>query len=459
MIAGAPILSVAAMRAAEEAVFEKGVDPFALMQRAGQAAAEIIWRAGGKRDTLILCGPGNNGGDGYVVARTLADRGVPVRVATISEPRTDSAQKAAALWGGPIEDVMEAASASQIVDALFGIGLTRGLDDVLAHRFAALAEVAERTIAIDVPSGVDSDTGALLSLVPRIDLCLALGALKPAHVLGAAASLCRQTICLDIGLDPGDQPLRVLQKPRLSQPAWDAHKYRRGLVAVVPGAMPGAAALAAEAAARSGAGYVRLMAPAGNHVLPAALVVDEHAEAVADPRIAALLIGMGLGRSADAAMLLRHSLSHGHPAVVDADALHLLHQEGLVIIPSGSVLTPHGGEFDALFGVGDGSKIDRTLAAAKASHAVVVHKGADTVIAAPDGRVRVAKGSSPWLSTAGTGDVLAGIIAGRLAATRDPFMAACEGVWLHGEAARIAGPAFVADDLLNHISDAVGACL
>lgn len=456
-----PILSVAEMRVAEAAIFASGVEEYALMQRAGRAAAQLIWRAGGMRPTLVLCGPGNNGGDGYVIARALADKGVPVRLAASADPVTSSAKQARVDWGGPVEDIMTAQGAMQIVDALFGIGLTRGLDEALAGRLTELARMAERTYAVDVPSGVASDSGALLSAVPCFDLCIALGALKPAHVLRPAAMRFRQLICCDIGVDRAAARCFRLPKPRLMAPADDAHKYTRGMVAVVAGEMPGAAALSAQAAAPGGAGYVKLFGAQAIVDLPHAIVRaslrDEAARA--DPRIGALLIGPGLGRDEKAMAKFTHVADVRFPTVIDADGLYIIEKTGFSILPEKAVLTPHAGEFARLFPDIMGTAIEQAQAAATRSGAVVVLKGPTSVIAAPDGRTMVADRASRWLSTAGTGDVLAGLCASRLAVTGDPFQAACEAVWLQGEAARLAGPAFIADDLIGHIPLALAACL
>lgn len=458
---GTPILTAAQMRAAEQAVFASGVPDYALMERAGAAAAAIIWRAGGRRDTLVLCGPGNNGGDGYVIARLLRERGVAVRVAALGESRTPSSQRARAGWDGPVEDLAIAASATQLVDALFGTGLSRGLDGVVAARLGELTNAASHSHAIDLPSGVETDSGALLSPVPRFGLCIALGALKPAHLLYPAAGCFDRLIDAPIGIAAPDQ-IHRLEPPRLMAPGADAHKYIRGLVAVVGGSMPGAARLAARSAAASGAGMVRLFAMDGAVTGPDAIIHQQAqtaadvATALDDERIAVVLVGPGLGRDAGARDRLAAAVAAGHRLVLDADALTLVAVDA---IPHGSVLTPHEGEFRRLIGDLPGSKIDRARAAAAQCGAVVIYKGADSVMAAPDGRVAVAAGASSWLSTAGTGDVLAGLVAGRLAVTGDPFRAASEAVWLHGDAARRSGVAFVADDLPDALPAAIAARL
>src|SRR3990167_326416 len=256
---GGAILTAAEMRVAEAALFASGAPEYDVMIRAGRAAADIVWRVGARRDTLVLCGPGNNGGDGYVIARTLKEHGVPVRVAALTEPVTDSARRARADWNGPVEDVMTAAPAHQIVDALFGTGLSRGLDAAVAARLGELVEGAALSYAVDLPSGVATDTGAALSPVPHVDICIALGAWKRAHVLRPANQCWDRMVCCDIGIPAPDARVHRIARPRLSAPSDDAHKYTRGLVAMVAGEMAGASVLAAEAAARGGAGYVRLV--------------------------------------------------------------------------------------------------------------------------------------------------------------------------------------------------------
>jgi len=451
----APILTVAQMRAAEQALFDAGTDPYALMCRAGEGAADLIWRAGHKRDLLVLCGPGNIGGDGYVIARALRARGVPVRIAATGDPKTASATQARADWAGPVEDVLTAPPAAQVVDALFGIGLARGLDPALAAGLDARVRAASHSYALDVPSGVESDAAVALSTVPPFTHCLALGAWKPAHALMPARGFSARHVLVDIGIAAPADAVYLLGAPRIAAPPADAHKYTRGLVAVVGGAMPGAAALAAEAAARGGAGYVRLLAEDGALALSHAIV---RVAALDFERAKAVLVGPGLGRTPEARGRLEAALRAGPPVVADGDALWLLAEEGVQGLPAPAILTPHEGEFTRLFDLGEDNKIDRTRAAARMAGSVVVHKGPDTVIAAPDGRCAVAPPASPWLSTAGTGDVLAGLCAARLAVTGDPFRAACEAVWLHGAAARRAGPAFVADDLIPVLPAVLGAC-
>lgn len=465
---GAPILTAAQMREAEQRLFATGIPEYDVMERAGAACAEYIWRVGGHRSTLVLCGPGNNGGDGFVIARILKEHGAAVRVAAMGESGTPSSRTAREAWGGPIEDIATAKPALQLVDALFGTGLTRGLDKKLSARLAELVGKARHSFAIDLPSGMDSDTGACLSPVPMFDLCIALGSYKLSHLLQPAASRFHDRVCADIGIDAAGGALHLLEKPRLAAPSAASHKYNRGLVAIVGGFMAGASILAAEAAARAGAGYVKYLGKASGHLTTHAIVQthapDHYAvrDILADKRIAAVLAGPGFGRDEEAWTRLEPCLNSGLPLVLDADALILLADRGserLAVLPHRPILTPHEGEFARLFGTLKGSKVDRARQAAKTANAVIIYKGSDTVIAAPDGQAWIAPPSSPWLSTAGTGDVLAGLCAAQLATTGDPVTAARNAVWLQARAAHRAGPSFVADDLIPHIPAALAVCL
>ncbi len=444
-IDGRLILTATEMRAAEAAAMTGNVTVDTLMARAGDAVAVAVRRLAAGGPVLVLCGPGNNGGDGYVAATRLKAMGLPVRVAASASPASAACQTAAAGWDGPVERLSDAAPDPVLIDALFGTGLSRPIDDAVAVRLRDLAAAARLTIAVDLPSGVATDDGAVLSVPPVFDLALALGAVKPAHLLQPAARYARSVRLLDIGIAV-DGDAHILDRPSLPAPGPDAQKYTRGMVAVIAGAMPGAAELASVAAMRAGAGYVLLLGDTAGS--PHALVRKPlDATAIGDRRIGAVLVGSGLGRDDAARAKLAHAFDCGRPMVIDGDALRLTDPATIAVRAPGAILTPHGGEFDALFGKSDADKITRTRDAVRRSGAVVVFKGADTVIAAPDGRVRVAKDASDWLSTAGTGDVLAGTIAAMLAGLGDAFDAACAGVWLHGEAARRAGPAFIADDL------------
>ncbi|WP_298169978.1 NAD(P)H-hydrate dehydratase [Novosphingobium sp.] len=445
------VLDVAAMRAAEAALIDGGIPAQTLMEVAGRALGEWARRLGSGRPVTVLCGPGNNGGDGYVAARYLMEQGVPVTVIAAREPLTPEARTARALFLGEVHAPGAFPAGAVLLDCLFGSGLSRPLPDDLFALLTGLAEGHTLRIAADLPSGIEADSGAVLNPgLPTCNVTVALGAWKHAHYAMPAAPLMGALRLVEIGVAAVPGAARVLAKPRISPPAPDAHKYKRGLLAVVAGMMPGAALLSAEAAQRSGAGYVKLLAPARPEGVPPTLVCDvSDLAALADPRIAALLVGPGLGRSAEAAARLAAALSANRPIVIDADALVLLRPESPGMAPR--VLTPHEGEMAALeaaFGLAaTGTRRARALALAKAAKAVVLLKGPDSLIANPGGDVIVSPRASAWLSVAGSGDVLAGIIASRLAVHGDAFLAAQEGLWLHGEAARRCGPAFTAGDL------------
>ncbi len=445
------VLDVAAMRAAEAALIAAGTPAQALMETAGRALGEWARRLGAGRPVTVLCGPGNNGGDGYVAARHLMEHGVRVTVIAARQPSTPEAMTACSLYGGEVQCPGALPHGSVLLDCLFGSGLSRRLPDDLFFLLTGLAENHGLRIAADLPSGIEADSGEVLNPgLPAFDVTVALGAWKHAHFSMPAAPLMGALRLVDIGVAAVPGAAQVLAKPRIAPPAPDAHKYKRGLLAVVAGAMPGAALLSAEAAQRSGAGYVKLFAPSRPEGVPPALVCDvSDVAALGDPRIAAILVGPGLGRSDEAAARLAAALSADRPVVIDADALTLLRLESPGTAPR--VLTPHEGEMAALeasFGLSaKRTRRMRALALAEASAAVVVLKGPDSLIAAPDGFVTVSPRASSWLSVAGSGDVLAGIIASRLAVHGDAHRAAQEGLWLHGEAARVCGPAFTAGDL------------
>jgi len=456
---GRPILTADGMRAAEAAAIEAGTPVEELMERAGTLAAEAIGRFAGSAPALILCGPGNNGGDGFVIARALAERGLPVRVATLGEPRTSAARTARDRWSGPVEPLEGAPAAPLLVDALFGTGLTRGLDAATSGALLRLAGKALTRVAIDLPSGAATDDGSLFSPVPRFDMTVTFATLKPSHLLQPAARHMGRLVVADIGIE-ADSRLREIGRPHLPGPGPDDHKYSRGYVAVLAGEMPGAAALTAAAALRAGAGYVRLAANAMVANIPKAVVQGGSQEnLLQDKRIGALIVGPGLGRSDGAGHALSGAIRSGRPLVLDADALVLLAGGLDRLAGVDAILTPHSGEFDRLFGADEGAgKVERALAAAAQAGAVVVFKGADTVVAAPDGRAAIAPVASSWLASAGTGDVLAGIIAAMRARGLPSFVAACAGVWVHGAAAQEAGAGLIADDLIDALPAVLARC-
>lgn len=451
-----PILTVAQMRAAEQALVEGGDAVETLMERAGTGAADWIWRVAAGRPVTVLCGPGNNGGDGYVIARELTRRGAVTTVVAPMEPTTEAAIAAREAWGGTAD---AGGHGGVLVDCLFGSGLTRPLSRELTSLLNLEAARHHLRVAVDLPSGIDSDRAVALSDgLPAYDLTLALGAWKFAHWLMPAMPAMGERRLVPIGIGGPAAAATLLHRPLLAAPARDAHKYTRGLVLVVAGRMPGAAQLACDGALRAGAGAVRLSGASPSALQPDVVHKDEPlADLLADDRTGAVLVGPGLGRDGAARGKLAEILASGQAAVVDADALALLYPAEVANRTAPLVLTPHEGEMHRLadtFGIEGESKVARATALARSARAVVVAKGPDTVIAAPDGRTILAPSPTSWLAVAGTGDVLAGAIASRLATHGDPLAAACEGVWLHGEAARRAGPAMLASELALNMSAA-----
>lgn len=458
------VLTVAQMQAAEQALIDAGTSVDELMRIAGRGAADWVWRIAAGRPVTVLCGPGNNGGDGYVIAETLRQRGLSVCVVAPVAPKTGAAKNARQNYKGTCFSSGKEAKGHVLVDCLFGSGLTRPLSGEHELLLRDLANRHPVRIAVDLPSGVESDSGVLLNeRLPEYRLTIALGAWKFAHFRLPARGRMGDLKHVPIGVQAVDGAARLVDRPRLSSPDTGAHKYTRGLCAVVGGAMPGASLLASEAAMRAGAGYVKLLTHKRAAAAPAGLVVDQAQldEALSDKRIAALLVGPGLGRESEAQERLLAALGCKRPIVLDADALVLLEPD-MLHVGVEYLATPHDGELEALcraFAVVAPDRQSRALALAKASGMVIVAKGPDTLIAAPDGRVALAPSTSSWLSIAGTGDVLAGIAASRMATGRDPFTAACEAVWLHGTAARLCGAAFTADDLALAVSGAIAAAV
>ncbi|MFL6755935.1 MAG: NAD(P)H-hydrate dehydratase [Sphingomicrobium sp.] len=451
-MSGRPILTADAMRAAEQRAIDAGTSIETLMERAGAALAEAAYRFAGPVPTLILCGPGNNGGDGYVAARELAARAVDVRVAALAEPKSEAARSARSRWPGDVEPLgSQTRPTVLLIDALFGTGLKRSLEPAVSEQLSRISEASLVKIACDLPSGIETDSGAELSCIPSFDMTVAFGALKPAHLLHPSMHKCGRLVVADIGIEAGDEwhEIGAPQVPPLDS---GGHKYDRGLVHALAGTMPGAIALAAKAAALAGAGYVRVSTSRPIDGLPSAVVQMDNAP-VNDERIGCLLVGPGLG---DVPQVLTLALTSKAPKVIDADGIsHLGDPERLR--GQDAIITPHEGEFRRLFGDLAGSKAERALEAARRAGAVVVYKGPDTLVAAPDGRLGFAPMAHPWLASAGTGDVLAGLIAAMRARGLAAFDAACSGVWLHGRAADIAGPQLIADNLAEALPAAIAS--
>lgn len=466
-----PILTVAEMSAADQAAVAAGTPVSTLMERAGEAVAEAIKARWSPRSTVVLCGPGDNGGDGYVVARKLVEAGWPVRVLALaakSKPK-GAALAAAERWAGGVEalDPRALQGAELIVDALFGAGLSRPLDLALRDVLRAAEASGAPIVAVDLPSGLSGDLARPLGYAPRAKLTVTFHARKLAHALEPGRSLCGEIVVADIGLAAAPTPTfenaPELWAARLPWPVTETHKVERGRLLVVTGPVSatGAARLAARAGLRVGAGLVTLVSPPDAVLVNAAQATavmvrafggDADLQAMAD-QADALVIGPGAGVTDATRLNLQAVARTGVALVVDADALTVFRddpEELFAVLDRDDVLTPHLGEFERVFPRVMKTAPERLTAARRAAGeagAIVVLKGPDTVIAAPDGRAAVNLNGSPWLATAGSGDVLAGLIAGLVAQGMESFDAACAGVWIHAEAARGFGPGLISEDL------------
>jgi ADP-dependent NAD(P)H-hydrate dehydratase / NAD(P)H-hydrate epimerase len=469
------LLTPAEMAAVDLLAVTDGMPETVLMENAGRAVvAAIRARWPEPRPVAVLCGPGNNGGDGFVVARHLAEAGWRVRLGLLGERARlrGAAAHHAALWKGPVEALSPAVieGAALAVDALFGAGLTRAIEGDGKRTLEAAAAADIPMVAIDIPSGVDGASGHVLGVAPRAALTVTFFRKKPGHLLAPGKFLCGEVVLADIGIDA-----RLLDTLRLrcfengpavwlDQFPWprpDGHKYRRGHALIAGGEiMTGAARLAARAAARVGAGLVTIAAPerawgvyaaalTGIIVLPVGGPKDFE-ELLADERRNAVLIGPGGGVSPETYDQAMASLTAKKATVIDADALSVFADRTKILIAAiegPCIMTPHEGEFSRLFPRG-GDRLARARWAASQSGAVILLKGPDTAIVAPDGQAIINGNAPPDLATAGSGDVLSGMIVGLLAQGMEPFLAAAAAAWLHGEAAHEFGPGLTAEDII-----------
>ena len=473
------IVTVAEMYAADRFAAEHGVPSLTLMENAGRAVADEIVKRWPPRKTIVLCGPGNNGGDGFVVARLLKARGWGVRLALLGsrEALKGDAAHMAARWTGDVQALSprELAGAELVVDALFGAGLQRPLEGAARDIVLALNRADAPVVAVDIPSGLHGDLGrALDEVCVQADATVTFFRKKPAHVLMPGRMECGDVVVFQIGIP--DAALEFIQ-PRIFEngpelwgrdfPRPDplGHKYARGHALIVsgPAFATGAARLAARGALRIGAGLASVASPPDAVAVNAAhltsIMVKPFADAAAlagllrDKRFNAVVIGPGCGVGLPTRELVSAVMESGAAAVLDADALTSFAADPKALFrllrPS-SVLTPHEGEFEAVFpGLlkRSPSRVEAVRAAAAAAKCVVLLKGPDTAVAEPSGRLCISTNAPPQLATAGSGDVLAGFIAGLLAQGMEPFKAAAAAAWLHGEAANLFGPGLISEDL------------
>lgn len=483
------LLSPAEMAEADRLAIAAGpFDGIGLMRRAGQAVASVVLaRYPGARRVHVLCGPGNNGGDGYVIARLLRESGVDVSVWASGKPRPGSDAEIAArefsVEPKPLDE-FAGEPGSVVVDALYGAGLSKPLSGDAARAVEAAQGLP--VIAVDLPSGVSGDSGKMLGSAFRAEVTVTFARKKPGHLLLPGREYCGEVVLADIGIADAIIEHLAVKTFENTPPLWladfplpaiDTHKYKRGHVGVFSGgpSSTGAARLSAFAAARSGAGAVTVLSPANAMQVNAAHLtsimlrkVSDNADLTAyldDKRPSAFVLGPGFGVGEKAREFALAVLGGGQGKsngveglVLDADGITSFRDApASLFITAGAkgapalVMTPHEGEFGRLFSslASDESlsKLEKARKAAQRSHAVIVYKGADTVIAAPDGRAAINANGAPWLATAGSGDVLAGLIAGLLAQGMPAFEAACAAVWLHAEAGSRFGPGLIAEDL------------
>jgi len=473
------VLNVEQMYAADRWAMSRGTSGVALMEAAGRACTDAILERFQKTSVSVLCGPGNNGGDGFVVARLLRDHGWNVSLFLLGERSSlqGDAAHMAHKWNGPVHPLTEDAAhgAGLIVDALFGAGLARDITGTAAALVKSVRQAGVPVASIDVPSGVDGNTGYVRGVSFAARLTITFFRKKPAHLLFPGRALCGEIIVADIGI--GDSVLSELDvrlhennpalwRESLPSAGTAAHKYTKGHVLVVSGGATatGAARLGARAALRMGAGLVSVVSPPSalqvnaSHLTAIMLLRFEGAEGLAtlleDKRRNAVLVGPGNGVGAQTRANVEAIMTSGAACVIDADAITSFEQSPRdLFVAIGNyfagptVLTPHEGEFKRLFPDLEGSKLARALAAAKRAGAIVLLKGPDTIVAAPDGRAIVNANAGPELGTAGSGDVLAGMIAGLLAQHTPAFEAAAAAAWMHGRAGTLFGRGLIAEDL------------
>jgi NAD(P)H-hydrate epimerase len=466
------LLDVNQMGEADRLTVVAGTPGTVLMENAGGSVAQAIIKRWSARPVTIMCGPGNNGGDGFVTARHLVEAGWSVRLALLGarEGLKGEAHHHAERWSGAVEPLTPAAleGAELVVDAIFGAGLSRALEGPAEETLAAAAQKGTPIVAIDVPSGVMGDTGEVLGAVAVV-LTVTFFRKKPGHLLLPGRLLCGEVIVTDIGTPPSVLDT-IMPKTFENDPAlWLAHlprpksggnKYSRGHALISGGyPMTGAARMAARAAARAGAGLTTIAVTEIALPIYAAALTSIMVRPIAAPadfdrlledrRISAFLIGPGAGVGEETRSRALAMLGSGRATLLDADAITSFQDDPEALdraIVDACVVTPHEGEFKRVFDA-SGDKLQRTRAAARRSGAIIVLKGADTVIAAPDGRAIINANAPPTLATAGSGDVLSGIVLGLLAQGMEPFLAAAAAVWLHGAAAVAFGPGLIAEDL------------
>lgn len=480
------VISVKQMYAADKRAVESGVPSVELMENAGASVVDVIESCFSSCKVVVLCGAGNNGGDGFVVARLLKEKNWDVAVALSckkQELKGDAAEMAFRFDGNIIPLTVSALEGKAlVVDALFGLGLSRPLTGKEVAVIEHMHQHPVSVVSVDIPSGVNGDTGEVYGSAIKADITVTFCRKKPGHLLVPGRQYSGEVIVKPIGIpesvlsaidDRIKENLPDLWLRHFPFPTAEQHKYSRGHVVVRGGDIQstGASSMAAKAALRSGAGLVTVACAKDTLPIYASRFMSvmtkiayrekEFAELLKDERKNVALIGPGNGVNAATRNAVLVALRAGKSCVLDADALTCFEVDNWELfkkVDSPVVLTLHEGEFQKLFSTTqkDLGKIDRVKEAAAISNSVVVLKGNDTIIAHPDGQVAVNTNAPAWLATAGSGDVLSGIVAGMMANDIDPFTAACMAVWLHGEAASIAGIGLIAEELPDYLPVVLG---
>ncbi|WP_099864170.1 NAD(P)H-hydrate dehydratase [Pararhizobium haloflavum] len=479
------LLTPEEMGKADRLTIQSGVPGIALMRAAGTAVADAVERRVGpsaSASVLVVAGIGNNGGDGFVAAEVLRRRGMSVCLTLIGDPERlkGDAKTAFEEWTGETVPFIPDVPFDLTVDALLGAGLDRDVEGAMAEAIEAVNQRAGAVVAVDLPSGIDGRTGRVRGTAITADETVTFFRKKPGHLLFPGRAHCGRLTLAQIGIEPDTLQRIAPAIHENAPPLWwaayprpkpEGHKYSRGHALVLSGgpAATGAARLAARAALRAGAGLTTLASPRNALLINAARLTavmikpcddaDQLARLLADRRLNAVLLGPGLGaddrQAGRTRALVEVALESEAGIVLDADALTVFNADPPALFEkikarsAKTVMTPHDGEFARVFAdLKDvPAKTDRARSAALRSGAVIVLKGADTVIAAPDGRIAIHANAPAWLATAGTGDVLAGIVTGLLAQSMPAFEAAAAAVWLHGEAGHEAGPGMISEDL------------
>ena len=468
------IVTTQQMIESEACAIISGISELTLMENAGKAVAQYVEEHYNNNHTiLILCGPGNNGGDGFVIARLLHNIGYKISIAHYKTDKISPNMKHMMDKAKNIEilDLLNDQinfDTDIIIDALFGTGISRAFS--LTKIVHYIANSPAKIIAVDIASGINSDTGEIMQNAIKADITITFAAKKLGHLLNPGKLYSGLVIAKDIGVDISTKYTAYENSPTLwniPHIEYESHKYSRGFAIINGGDIQctGAARLAAKAAQRSGAGVVTLASPLNAaHIYHSSLMSvmvkqydseQSFTQILSDKRISSILLGPGNGVNSETKQKILTALKHITRCILDADALTVFQDDHELLFEnikdSQVVMTPHEGEFHKLFPTCTGDKVIRAFDAAKLSNSIIVLKGNDTIIASPSGHVAVNSNAPSTLATAGSGDVLAGIITGLSSTGLDLFDCACAATWIHAECANYFGIGLIAEDIIDMI--------